>query len=61
MKAIVLREFGGPEVLRREDVPALKPVVDKILIKVRSVSVNRTLDCTVRAGKSAPSLTALCR
>jgi NADPH2:quinone reductase len=51
MKAIVLREFGGSEVLRLEDVPAPKPAVGEILIKVHSVSVNRTLDCIVRAGK----------
>jgi len=50
MKAIVLRQFGGPEVLRIEEVPTPKPVADEILIKVHSVSVNRTLDCIVRAG-----------
>lgn len=51
MKAIVLREYGGPEVLRREDAPTPEPAADEILIRVRSVSVNRTLDCTVRGGK----------
>jgi NADPH:quinone reductase-like Zn-dependent oxidoreductase len=51
MKAIVLREFGGPEVLRLEESPAPKPAHGEILIKVHSVSVNRTLDCTVRAGR----------
>ena len=50
MKAIVLREFGGPEALRVEDLPVPKPAAGEILLKVRSVSVNRTLDCTVRAG-----------
>jgi NADPH2:quinone reductase len=50
MKAIVLREYGGPNVLRLEDVPAPKPEPGEILIRVRSVSVNRTLDCAVRAG-----------
>lgn len=51
MKAIVFNEFGGPEVLRLEDAPAPKPGAGEILLRVRSVSVNRTLDCTVRAGK----------
>lgn len=51
MKAIILREFGGPEVLRLEDLPVPKPAPGEILIKVYSVSVNRTLDCVVRAGK----------
>jgi NADPH:quinone reductase-like Zn-dependent oxidoreductase len=51
MKAIVLRQFGGPEALRLENLPTPKPAASEILIKVRSVSVNRTLDCTVRAGE----------
>ena len=57
MKAIVLREYGGPDVLRLENVPAPKPAPDEILIRVRSVSVNRTLDCTVRAGKYPVNVT----
>jgi NADPH:quinone reductase-like Zn-dependent oxidoreductase len=36
--------------LRLEDIPTPKPAADEILIKVHSVSVNRTLDCVVRAG-----------
>jgi NADPH:quinone reductase-like Zn-dependent oxidoreductase len=51
LKAIVLKEFGGPEVLRLEDVPVPQPNPGEILIKVHSVSVNRTLDLIVRAGK----------
>ena len=51
MKAIVLMEYGGPDVLRLEDVPAPRPAAGEILVRVRSVSVNRTLDCTLRAGK----------
>jgi NADPH:quinone reductase len=50
LNAIVLREFGGPEVLKLENVPTPRPAGGEILIKVRSVSVNRTLDCVVRAG-----------
>jgi NADPH2:quinone reductase len=50
MKAIVVREFGGPDVLHLEDLPTLKPNVGEILVRVHSVSVNRTLDCIVRAG-----------
>ena len=51
MKAIVLKESGGPEVLRLEDVPAPQPAAREIVLKVHSVSVNRTLDLIVRAGK----------
>jgi NADPH:quinone reductase len=50
MKAIVLNEFGGPEVLRLEEVPRPAPAAGEILLKVHSVSVNRTLDLVVRAG-----------
>jgi NADPH:quinone reductase-like Zn-dependent oxidoreductase len=51
MKAIVIRQFGAPEVMRVEDVAEPKAAAGEIVIKVHSVSVNRTLDCTVRAGK----------
>ena len=51
MKAIVLKEFGGPEVLRYEDVSVPRPAAGEVLLKVHSVSVNRTLDLVVRAGK----------
>jgi NADPH2:quinone reductase len=50
MKAIVLKEFGGPEVLRYENVPIPKAATGEIVLKVYSVSVNRTLDLVVRAG-----------
>jgi NADPH:quinone reductase-like Zn-dependent oxidoreductase len=51
LKAIILKKFGGPEVLRFEDLPQPKPAAGEALIKIHSVSVNRTLDCVVRAGK----------
>src|ERR1041384_7414138 len=57
MKAIVIREFGGPEVLRLEEVPTPEPGPGEVLIKVHAVSVNRTLDTVVRAGKYARRVT----
>jgi NADPH:quinone reductase-like Zn-dependent oxidoreductase len=51
MKAVIIREFGGPEVLHYTDASEPKAGAGEIVIGVRSVSVNRTLDCVVRAGK----------
>jgi NADPH:quinone reductase len=50
LKAIVVREFGGPEVLKWEDVPTPAPGPGEVLVKVHAVSVNRTLDLQVRQG-----------
>lgn len=51
MKAIIQHEFGGPEVLRYEEVDALPLGPGDVLLKVHAVSVNRTLDLAVRSGK----------
>jgi NADPH:quinone reductase len=51
LKAIIIREFGPPSVLRLEDVPTPEPGPGEVLIKVHAVSVNRTLDTVVRAGQ----------
>jgi len=48
MKAVIIRELGGPEVLRVDDVPTPELGSDDALIRVRAVSVNRTLDIDVR-------------
>ena len=40
MKAIVVHEYGGPEVLKYEDVPRPEPKEDQILIRVIAAGVN---------------------
>lgn len=48
MKAVVLRRFGGPEVLELGEVERPKPDAGEVLVRVHAVSVNRTLDLKVR-------------
>ncbi|HTT01051.1 MAG TPA: zinc-binding dehydrogenase [Steroidobacteraceae bacterium] len=51
MKAVVIREFGPPEVLHLErDFPDPTAAPGEVTIAVHAVSVNRTLDLAVRAG-----------
>jgi len=51
MKAIVIREFGPPEVMRLEgDFVDPVPGPGELVLAVHAVSVNRTLDLAVRAG-----------
>jgi NADPH:quinone reductase-like Zn-dependent oxidoreductase len=51
MKAIVIGQFGGPEVMRWEEVPTPTPGPGEVLVRVHSVSVNRTLDLHLREGR----------
>src|SRR5262249_46440854 len=50
MKAIVVHEFGGPEVLKYEDAPRPQPEENEILVRVISAGVN-PVDTYVRSGK----------
>ena len=49
MKAITIKEFGGPEVLKLENVERPIPAPDEILVKVYASGVNPT-DCNMRQG-----------
>ncbi len=51
MKAMVIRQFGPPDVMVMEDVPTPEAGPGEVVIEVHAVSVNRTLDVRVRAGK----------
>jgi len=52
MKAIVIHEYGGPEVLKYEDVPRPEPKEDQILIRVVAAGVN-PVDGLIRSGMFA--------
>jgi NADPH:quinone reductase-like Zn-dependent oxidoreductase len=52
MKAIVVHEYGGPEVLNLEDAPIPTPKEDEMLVKVLSAGVN-SFDGVMRSGKYA--------
>jgi NADPH2:quinone reductase len=49
MKAIRVSEFGGPEVLKVQDVPDPKPDSGQVLIRVKAVGVN-PVDTYIRSG-----------
>src|SRR5215471_15653288 len=40
MKVIRVHEFGGPEVLRLEEVPTPRPAAGQVLVRVHAVGVN---------------------
>ncbi len=50
MKAAIFREYGPPEVLHYEDVPDPVPGPGQVIVKVHATTVNRVLNCGVRAG-----------
>ena len=52
MKAIRVKEFGGPEVLRLEEVPTQKPGPDEVLVRIYAVGIN-PVETYIRAGKYA--------
>ena len=51
MKAIVIHEFGPPEVLKYETLPDPEPRVGEVRIKVHAATVNRVLDVALRRGE----------
>jgi NADPH:quinone reductase-like Zn-dependent oxidoreductase len=50
MKAVIQREFGGPEVLGIEEVPAPRPIPTEIQVRVHAAGVN-PVDIKTRSGR----------
>ena len=49
MKAIRVAAFGGPEVLKLEEVPELKPAAGEVLVNVKAIGVN-PFEAYIRSG-----------
>src|SRR5262250_2119322 len=49
MKAILVREFGSPDVLKLEEVPTPKPAAGEVLVRIHAAGVN-PYDTYMRAG-----------
>lgn len=52
MKAIVVHQFGGPEVLKFEEVPTPKPAAGQVLVRIHAAGVN-PYDTYMRTGTYA--------
>ena len=49
MKAIIVKEFGGPEVMKSEDVPTLEPRGSQVLVRILAAGIN-PVDTYLRSG-----------
>lgn len=49
MRAVIIREHGGLEVLRVSDVPTPRPAAGEVLLRVRAVALNN-IDVLARSG-----------
>jgi NADPH:quinone reductase len=52
VKAIRVHQFGGPEVLKLEDIPQPSPGPGQVLVRIRAAGIN-PLDTYIRAGSYA--------
>ena len=49
MKAIRVKEFGGPEVLQLEEVPTPQPGPGEVLVRIHATGIN-PVETYIRAG-----------
>jgi NADPH:quinone reductase-like Zn-dependent oxidoreductase len=50
MKAVIINDFGSPELLRVAEVPVPDTGDDEVLVSVKAISIN-PIDCKTRSGK----------
>jgi hypothetical protein len=50
MKAILVHEFGGPEVLKLEDVPTPCPAAGQVLVRIRAAVREPAIQCERTGG-----------
>jgi len=55
MKAVCMRSFGGPEVLKVEEIDIPQPADDEVLVRVHAASVN-PIDYKIRSGSYSSSM-----
>lgn len=53
MKAIRIHQFGGPEVMKLEDVPDPKPSAGQVVVRTRAIGIN-PVETYIRQGKYGP-------
>ena len=51
IRSVRIHEFGGPEVLRIEEIEVEEPGEDEVRMRIRGIGINRT-DITLRSGRS---------
>jgi NADPH:quinone reductase-like Zn-dependent oxidoreductase len=51
IRSVRIHEFGGPEVLRIEEIEVEEPSEGEVRIRIRAIGINRT-DVTLRSGRS---------
>jgi NADPH:quinone reductase-like Zn-dependent oxidoreductase len=55
MKAVRIHDYGGPEVLRLEELPRPSPAADEVLVRVHAMGVN-PVDWKLRSGAARKHL-----
>jgi NADPH:quinone reductase-like Zn-dependent oxidoreductase len=55
MKAVIIRHYGGPEVLELADVPSPKPTAGQVLVRIEAAAVN-PIDGKIRKGEMKMTL-----